>query len=97
MNLEGHWEGIALEYREELEALHIDVESALTELEKGGPRSFKKAVFLLDKSLDLSQEHLHLTKLRECPTMVESSKCVGTPNKSIPVSSLVDDCFGDLL
>jgi len=54
------WEELSKEYAKEINDLWHDIESALIELEKGMPKSYKNGIRILEKCLDLSIENVKM-------------------------------------
>ena len=59
------WEEIAKEYRREIEALWDDIHNAHEELNRGEPKSFKRGVKMIEKSLDFSTENIRILSYAE--------------------------------
>jgi len=64
------WQELALEYRKEIKEIWEDLEGALDELEKGAPKSYKKGMLILEKSLECSKENVRILSYTE-PTGLE--------------------------
>ena len=98
------WQDIILEYRREISQLHKEIDLALSELEKKVPRSFEKAVGVLDNAIMNSDENLRLIKIMEdhVDTINSNSHIVSIDIKSPIVNSEDEDvnfkeCFGEIL
>ena len=66
------WEEISYKYKEEIEALWEDINHAYFEFEKGMPKSFKKGLSILEKSLAFSQENVKIISYIE--PIIQSKK-----------------------
>ena len=80
------WEEMAFEYRREIEALHKDMDTAWVELEGCTPKSAMRALRILEKSLDLSEENVRILSYVE-PTEIKPVE----PKKEKDVDR--EDCF----
>jgi len=89
------WQEIALDYRKEIEALHKEIEEASYVMDQRGPRSFDKALGILDNSLEKSLENFRLIKASEPAIIQKKGKKVIPSVKEVKYD--IDDCFSNLL
>jgi len=75
------WKEVALEYRKEIEALWDDIDKACVEFDKNMPRSFKKGVHILEKTLDFSKENVKIVAYGE-PIEAERATVQKPPQKT---------------
>mgnify|MGYP001285281198 CR=1 FL=1 len=54
------WQDIAKEYRGEIKELWQDIENALEEFEKGMPKSYKRGLSIIEKTLAISRENVRI-------------------------------------
>jgi hypothetical protein len=90
-----NWQEIALDYKKEIEALHKEIVEATFVMDQRGPRSFDKALGILENSLEISQENFRLIKSLE-PAIIQKKGKKVIPSVKEEKHD-VDDCFSNLL
>ena len=88
---------MANEYRREIDALWEDMHNSYDELEKGMPKSFKRGMKMIEKSLDLSMENVRMLSYTEPIENLNKIEPEIVPKKQItplkPEKSNNEDCF----